>query len=148
LAIIFTTVYSADMLLNFFVAYYDPSGGELVTDVRKIAGTYIAPPPPPSPPSPPLLYPLLLLHSLHQHALAFESPGGSVSLGAGVWGEGELVKGTSHWTCATQHAHGCVIYVVYLVVCGVWKEVVLNFFVAYYDLTEGELVTDLAQGSR
>jgi hypothetical protein len=36
LAIIFTTVYATDVLLNFFVAYYDQ--GELVTDLRRIAG--------------------------------------------------------------------------------------------------------------
>lgn len=39
LAIIFTTVYSTDMLLNFFVAYY--AEGELVTDLRKIAGARV-----------------------------------------------------------------------------------------------------------
>lgn len=35
LAIIITTVYATDVLLNFFVAYYDE--GELVTSLSKIA---------------------------------------------------------------------------------------------------------------
>lgn len=38
LAIIFTAVYSADVLLNFFVAFYD--NGELITDLRSIAAHY------------------------------------------------------------------------------------------------------------
>jgi hypothetical protein len=40
LAIIITSVYAADMLLNFFVAFYED--GELVTDLRAIARKWLS----------------------------------------------------------------------------------------------------------
>lgn len=38
LAIAFCVIYSSDVILNFFVAFYDQTSGELVTDLRSIAG--------------------------------------------------------------------------------------------------------------
>jgi hypothetical protein len=40
LAIIITSVYATDMLLNFFVAFY--ADGELVTDLRAIARKWLS----------------------------------------------------------------------------------------------------------